>query len=301
MTSFTQLSEHLLQAHTAQTLSHAYAIAGPAGVGKTLLVNQLCAQMYTEKAQQVASTVWVQPLEGEGKTKTKKDISVEQIREVRAALTGGSLFGGHRMVIITPADAMNAAAANSLLKVLEEAPQNTTFMLLLQDWKAVPETILSRCQVFGLSPATIAGGDAVLAQYTSDEQERHRALKAAHGLLGHAHTILTNPEFAQQRFEHTNMFYELRGTPIHKQRAHITPLLGDTTDHIKQRRLLDQVFATWQCEAGVVLREQVAQQQPVSAMTGLIAQLAQARHDITHNMHPKVVMENLMFRFYDAA
>ncbi len=301
MMSFSALVDHFVRAHEQGQLSHAYAIVGPAGAGKRLVAQAIIEKLHPTQTAQVANTVWVSPLEGDEKTKSKKDISIEQIREIKTMLAGGSLFAGHRVVVISPADAMNTAAANSLLKVLEEAPSHTTFVLLLENWQSIPETVLSRSQVFGLGLASAEEMDEVLARYSEDADERRRAAKASYGLIGKAHQILTDTEFAQEQFAHSNLFYELRGKSIYQQREHIEPLLGDKTDHVKQRRLLDSVFATWQCEAGLVIRERVAEGKPVGALAQLVNQLGKARHDITHNMHPKLVFENLMFSFYDAA
>jgi DNA polymerase-3 subunit delta' len=71
---------------------------------------------------------------------------IEQIRELSARLAMSSQFGGWQVALIDPADAMNAAAANALLKTLEE-PAGQTLLVLLADapWR-LPQTIRSRCQ-----------------------------------------------------------------------------------------------------------------------------------------------------------
>ncbi|WEN13500.1 DNA polymerase III subunit delta' [Rhodanobacter sp. AS-Z3] len=76
----------------------------------------------------------------------RSEIVVDQIRELSARLAMNSQFGGWQVVIIDPADAMNAAAANALLKTLEE-PATQTMLILLADapWR-LPQTIRSRCQ-----------------------------------------------------------------------------------------------------------------------------------------------------------
>ncbi|SEJ47649.1 DNA polymerase III subunit delta' [Frateuria terrea] len=76
----------------------------------------------------------------------RKEIVVDQIRELSARLAMASQFGGWQVVVIDPADAMNAAAANALLKTLEE-PSPQTLLLLVADapWR-LPQTIRSRCQ-----------------------------------------------------------------------------------------------------------------------------------------------------------
>ncbi len=76
----------------------------------------------------------------------RSEIVVDQIRELSARLAMSSQFGGWQIVCIDPADAMNAAAANALLKTLEE-PSQQTLLLLVADapWR-LPQTIRSRCQ-----------------------------------------------------------------------------------------------------------------------------------------------------------
>ena len=76
----------------------------------------------------------------------RSEIVVEQIRELSARLAMSSQFGGWQVALIDPADAMNAAAANALLKTLEE-PSTQTVLILLADapWR-LAQTIRSRCQ-----------------------------------------------------------------------------------------------------------------------------------------------------------
>ena len=76
----------------------------------------------------------------------RSEIVVDQIRELSARLATSSQFGGWQIASIDPADAMNTAAANALLKTLEE-PASQTMLILLADepWR-MPATIRSRCQ-----------------------------------------------------------------------------------------------------------------------------------------------------------
>jgi len=76
----------------------------------------------------------------------RTEIVVDQIRELSARLAMRSQLGGWQVATIDPADAMNPAAANALLKTLEE-PAAQTMLILLADapWR-LPPTIRSRCQ-----------------------------------------------------------------------------------------------------------------------------------------------------------
>jgi DNA polymerase-3 subunit delta' len=76
----------------------------------------------------------------------RSEIVVDQIRDLSARLAMSSQFGGWQVAVIDPADAMNPAAGNALLKTLEE-PAAQTMLVLIADapWR-LPQTIRSRCQ-----------------------------------------------------------------------------------------------------------------------------------------------------------
>ncbi|MFA7270854.1 MAG: DNA polymerase III subunit delta' [Sterolibacterium sp.] len=78
-------------------------------------------------------------------------IKVEQIRGLNDFIFIGSHAGGRRIAILSPAEAMNSAAANALLKVLEEPPVGVYFILITSAWMHLLPTIRSRCRkiIFG--------------------------------------------------------------------------------------------------------------------------------------------------------
>ncbi len=88
----------------------------------------------------------------------KKVIPVDSIRELIQWSVLSSQSGGRKVIIIEPAEAMNASAANSLLKTLEEPVDNTSIILLSNKKQALLPTIRSRCQTIdvGLPERDIA-------------------------------------------------------------------------------------------------------------------------------------------------
>jgi len=81
------------------------------------------------------------------KTGKKSQISVVQIRQLIDYLSlSNHQNNSKRVIIITPAEALNTASANALLKILEEPPSNTFFMLVTNQPQRLLPTILSRCQ-----------------------------------------------------------------------------------------------------------------------------------------------------------
>ncbi len=85
-------------------------------------------------------------------------IEVDQAREAVDFVRLSTYRAGYRVVLVNPADALNVASANALLKVLEEPPLNTVFVLVSDQPRRLLPTIRSRCARFdiGLPPDELA-------------------------------------------------------------------------------------------------------------------------------------------------
>ncbi len=101
--------------------------------------------------------------EAETGKKPSSQISVDQIRSLADFMAMTAHQGGRRVVIIHPAEAMNANAANALLKNLEEPPKGLLFMLVTHKPQQLLPTLLSRCLAFGLAPPNAAMAERWLA------------------------------------------------------------------------------------------------------------------------------------------
>lgn len=94
---------------------------------------------------------------GEGKKSGKatkapsKEIKIDQIRALADFMNVSTHRQGMRVIVLYPAEALNTAAANALLKTLEEPPPNTMFLLVSNSLDRLLPTILSRCRKFALS------------------------------------------------------------------------------------------------------------------------------------------------------
>jgi len=119
--------------------------------------------------------------------KSKKmygEIVVDQIRALSAWFSLTPQLGRAQVAVIEPADAMNAAAANALLKTLEEPSPGRYLLLATAHQSRLPATIRSRCQriVFELPSAQIAL--YWLARQGLDEQQASAAFDASGGNPG---------------------------------------------------------------------------------------------------------------------
>ena len=189
------LKEQLSARMKGRGLSHAYLISGPEGSGKRTLARLLSAAMVCTGTQAPCGTcpgckktmggihpdvIWAGE-EGKG-------LTVNQARELRADAYVRPNEGERKVYIIQNAQAMNAAAQNALLKLLEEGPVYAAFLLLTDNPGAVLTTIRSRCEALKLSPVSPREAeDWLLRRYRDKPPEEVRQKAAAcGGILGRA-------------------------------------------------------------------------------------------------------------------
>lgn len=87
----------------------------------------------------------------ESKKKPSKQIKIEQIRALGDFLNVGAHRNGYRVVLLCPAESMNAGAANALLKSLEEPSAGVVFVLVSHQPSRLLPTVRSRCHALALT------------------------------------------------------------------------------------------------------------------------------------------------------
>lgn len=150
-------------------LPHALLLQGRPGLGKHAFAVQLAQALLCEQPQAGVAcgkchgchlfSVGTHPdLSGVGLSGDAKNITVDQIRALGDFLSLRPHTAARKVVVISPAEAMNINAANSLLKLLEEPPLGSMLLLVTSHAARLPATIRSRCArlLFRL-PASSAG------------------------------------------------------------------------------------------------------------------------------------------------
>jgi DNA polymerase III subunit delta' len=116
------------------------------------------------------------------------EIRVDDAQEILKSLSLKSYEGGYKIMIVWMADKMNTAASNKLLKLLEEPPEKTVFILISENEEDIIQTIRSRCQVLhfnGLSEQIIS-----TALVSRENLEPKLATKIAHQAQGNYNKAL---------------------------------------------------------------------------------------------------------------
>ncbi len=100
-------------------------------------------------------------------------IKVEQVRELQQDIYQTPQRGARRFIVIESTHNLNISAANALLKILEEPPLHTMFILIAEQLNSIPATILSRCQKYNFYSQDHRPVDYLsIGQYYSPESPR---------------------------------------------------------------------------------------------------------------------------------
>ena len=194
-----------LQRLEADKLAHALMIEGPSGVGKTQLARAMIARLLCREDQPRACGQCrscqllvsgahpdyfdLQPEED------SKVIKVDQVRALIGKLDLTTSISERKVAYIHPADVMNGAAANALLKSLEEPAGNTVLILVSDNPGRLPVTIRSRCQSISINqPDARQVQDWLEHASGSPSEQVSAALQAAGGSPLRAAQYLDSPE-----------------------------------------------------------------------------------------------------------
>lgn len=163
---------------------HAYLFTGPAGSGKKTLarsfaIRLLCPEMnVTGKCGCNSCERFRDGVHPDFKTITPigNSIKIEQLRELQHQAYFSPVMGKKKIYFFPDAESLTEVAANSFLKLLEEAPPGIVFMFTAIRPDNILPTIRSRCQVFHLYPVPESELEAGMERLGySPEEVKHRS------------------------------------------------------------------------------------------------------------------------------
>ena len=141
-------------------VAHAYAFVGPAGSGRTATALAFARALLCEagtdcgrcRGCRLASEVKhpdlhvIVPTPPESNPKGARAIRIGAVRELERQAALRPVTGRHKVFVLDDADRMTGESPQAILKTLEEPPAQTVLILILERARAVPATVISRCQ-----------------------------------------------------------------------------------------------------------------------------------------------------------
>jgi len=238
-----------------------------------------------------------EPEEGaEPGKKRSEQIRIEQVRELADFLAVGTHRAGLRVILIYPAEAMNANTQNALLKSLEEPPPATVFLLVATQLDRLLPTVRSRCLRFALPPPDPA---AVLRWLKEQGVEQPESALAAVG--GAPLAALKGAETEADRLAFVERIGGSRFDPI---------ALADTVQRVApwelvgwlQRWAFDLLLARATGRVRYHLGQEkriaeIAQRCEPAGIAAYLRRLAEAKSLARHPLNAKLFVEDLLLQY----
>ncbi len=280
------------QAQAGNSLAQVYILVGSAQVGKRTAARQIATQLLKISEQQLDSHPDFRMLERQIDEKTgklRKDLGVAQARALREELTRCAWLGGYRVVIIDEAERLNEEAGNALLKILEEPPEHSIIFLLTENEAALLPTIRSRAQIIYCSMSSEKIIQQFLVEQGCPAKEAAAIARLAWGRPGRALRLFQDSAFRDACQRAIEQWHELEQQPFHLQIKILDNFFSRLENSSRNRDELMEILELWRME-----ERQAIIASPEKRRVETIDRLGRAVQLIQQNIHPRLVVENIL-------
>ncbi|MGZ2411357.1 DNA polymerase III subunit delta' [Sphingomonas sp. F9_3S_D5_B_2] len=253
--------EQFASAWASRKIHHAWLLAGAKGVGKASFASVAARRVLAEAAgpafdlpsldtpedHPIVKLIaagshpdmrWLERLPKEKGEGLARNITVEQVRGLGEFMTLTPAFSPWRVAVIDTIDELESSAANALLKILEEPPANTIFLLVSHAPGRLLPTIRSRCRRVDFQPLEDDAMTSVLAREAPElgSADREGIVAMAAGSAGRAIALA---ELGLAKLEDTASAILRHGDPTNALRSELASELGKKSAADRYAAFLD--------------------------------------------------------------
>ena len=161
-----------------------WMLTGPRGIGKATLAYKLAKMVYGNVGDFFIIDI-SRNIDKDGKPKPDgKEISVYTVRAMIDKMQLSSMSGGWRVILIDSLDELNKSASNAILKLLEEPPEKTLFLLVVHRLANILPTLRSRARVEKMHPLSISELRELCVKFMPDADVSTEVLRLSNGSFG---------------------------------------------------------------------------------------------------------------------
>jgi DNA polymerase III delta' subunit len=322
-----------------QQVNQAYLFSGQAGLGKEKIAKGFIAALLCLQSQEglpcrkcinceqlekniYPDVIWIERLADEKTGKLKKNITIEQIREIKNKLAKSSFLNSYKIAVINRAELMSLEAANALLKLLEEPAKEVVIILLVEKLDHLPQTILSRCQKFRLEAVSRELIYDYLIDLGSGRDLANELSYLALGRPGVAINFYRDAEVWEKYQTTVKDFLKLMSTDnLHKLKmAEKLNQECSSDDIVSRSKFLAEILDIWMAIIRDVIllknsREQIPDgfsnlwllnqlktaklyQEDSLTLSRWLNLINQTKKMFKNNVNPQLALENLVLSFY---
>ncbi|OGY41058.1 MAG: DNA polymerase III subunit delta' [Candidatus Buchananbacteria bacterium RBG_13_36_9] len=325
-----KIAQFLQKSLSNNRLGHAYLFSGKAHLGKKLVARKFIASILCEdyhKQKQLQAAAWpcnecifCQQL-ARGihpdvfylkKEDDKKNISVEQVREMHKFLSLTSFLNSYKIALIESAGDLSESAQNALLKILEEPAPKTMLILIAEDFTQLLPTIVSRCQVIKFWALKEEEIFRHLITLGANREQAKIFTALAGGQIGTAINFLVQPEYLNEYSEKMDGLLNLFSHDLTANFQSIESIFSAAKNPLEAATLLQTELGYWQ----LILRDILASKNNLDnllvnqhyrdkiknlALTystpkilEILNQIKKIKQYLNYNINPRLAAENLI-------
>lgn len=317
-----QIIEYLQFAISSNQLAHAYIFSGPNNLGKYLTAVTLAATLLcqgTDRSKPCQACGGCQQLEKNThpdieiirRDPEKKNIGIEQIRQLQHKLSLRSFLTKYKIAIIDEAETLTEEAANALLKTLEEPTPQTMIIVITESSSLLLDTINSRCQKIQFNYLSFSLIENWLIDNGATKTKASEITHFSQGRPGLALLALANPTLLEIRYNRITQLISMINSPITERLITISTLTAKDPENKKYYYDLIQDWLT--LFRDIILSKNdvnllinfkfknsilaLGKHYQIEKVFNIVKSLQQAQAYLTQTINPRLVLENTSLLF----